>query len=99
MDAEHFRDLESQLERLLTMTRPSFDDSEMKEIRELLSAGEYGVALEQLTGYVAEKDKPFSAEALRLAEQAAAAMGMENDEVILALRHRIETSAGPGRAA
>ena len=99
MDADHFRTVESQLERLLAMVLPSFNDAETQEIRELLSAGEYGVALEQLTGYVAEKDKPFSAEALQLAEEAAASMGMDSDEVILALRHRVETSAGPGRAA
>ena len=99
MDAERFRAVESQLARLLTIVQPDFDDAETREVRELLDAGEYGVALEQLTGYVAEKGKPFSAEALRLAEQVAAAMGMESDEVLLALRHRVETSAGPGRAA
>jgi hypothetical protein len=84
----HFKLVEQKLEALLSIVRPSLTDRQADNVRSFINATEYGLAFEEITGWAVEENRPFSADALRLAEEAAAAMGMQNDEYLDILRQR-----------
>ena len=84
----HGKLLEERLEALFTIVRPSLTDWQADNIRSFVDAREYAPAFEEITGWAVEENKPFSAKVLRLAEEAAAALGMQSDEYLEILRQR-----------
>ena len=86
--AAHFKFLDEKLKALFAIVRPSLSELQAENVRLFIEATEYGLALEEITGWVVEETKPFPAEALELAEEAAAAMGTQDDEYLQALRQR-----------
>ena len=88
MDREaRLRMLEQELESLFAAVRSSLADHHAENVRSFIDAAEYGLAFEEITGSLVEQNARITAEALRLAEDAAAALGKQNDIYLENLRN------------
>lgn len=88
--------LEQRIKALFAVVRPSLSAPRAENVRSFIEATEYGLAFEEITGSLVEADVRLTADALRLAEDAAAVLGKQNDTYLQNLRDRIAGSAPVG---
>lgn len=98
--AERMRWFQGTLDRLLALVEPEFTGDELRLAQEFLAAREYRLAFEELTGVLAERDRPVSPEVLALAEEVAGRLGrgVPEDECLRRMRERAGRPAAPDGA-
>jgi len=89
MESRDFAAIERQLYSILDELRDELSTAERTEVTEFMAVGEYGVALETLSGLLAEEDKAVPLAAFERMVDLAESMGIRRAVITSKLGRRV----------
>jgi len=88
MKGHNYARIEMLLQELLENIGTAFSETESKEVRDFIDAGEYGLAIETFADIVNEEAKHFPPHLLSTVRAACEEMGIDVNELETKLMHR-----------